>query len=255
MTQEALLDIYTDYLICQNHHASATGLSLLLDGEISHDKITRFLNNNQFSSKDLWQYVKPTVRRIEKEKGGVLIIDDSIEEKPYTDENGIICWHFSHAKGRCVKGVNILSCLARYDDIALPISLEVVCKDIHFCDLKTKEEKRQSSITKNQMFRELVKKAKDNQVQFDYVLADNWFGAKDNMEFIHYEIQGKFVFGIKVNRLIALSNEGRKKGQYQNLKTLGLNDGEKRIVWLKRVSTKSLHRADIRRNISLIPVM
>jgi hypothetical protein len=36
-------------------------------------------------------------------------LDDSIEEKPYTDENEIICRHFSHAKGRCVKGINILS--------------------------------------------------------------------------------------------------------------------------------------------------
>jgi len=58
MTQEALLDIYTDSLICQNQHASATGLSLLVDGEISHDKITRFLNRNEFSSKELWKYVK-----------------------------------------------------------------------------------------------------------------------------------------------------------------------------------------------------
>ena len=63
MTIEELLDIYTDYLISQQHHATATGLSLLLDGQISHDKITRFLNNNQFSSKELWQYVKAEVCR------------------------------------------------------------------------------------------------------------------------------------------------------------------------------------------------
>ena len=30
--------------------------------------------------------------------GGVLILDDSIEEKPYTDENEIVAWHHSHAK-------------------------------------------------------------------------------------------------------------------------------------------------------------
>lgn len=233
MAQEELLDIYTDYLICQNQYATATGLSLLLDGLISHDKITRFLNTNEFGSKDLWQYVKPEVRRFEQEKGGVLILDDSIEEKPYTDENEIICWHFSHAKGRCVKGVNLLSCLVRYEDIALPIAFTAVCKDVHFCDLKTKAEKRQSSITKNQMFRAIIQQAIDNQVRFDYVLADNWFGAKDNMEFIHYEKQKKFIFGIKTNRLIALSLEERKKGQYLNLKALGLKDGEKRKVWLK----------------------
>ncbi|MDN3508423.1 MAG: hypothetical protein P0S93_00055 [Candidatus Neptunochlamydia sp.] len=46
------------------------------------------------------------MRKFETEGEGVLIIDDTIEEKTYTDENEIICWHFSHAKGRCIKGIN-----------------------------------------------------------------------------------------------------------------------------------------------------
>jgi hypothetical protein len=54
------------------------------------------------------------VRKNEKQCGGVLILDDSIEEKPYTDENEIMCWHYSHANETHVKGVNILSCLVRY---------------------------------------------------------------------------------------------------------------------------------------------
>jgi len=29
---------------------------------------------------------------------GVMIIDDSIEEKPYTDENAIVCWHYDTPK-------------------------------------------------------------------------------------------------------------------------------------------------------------
>ena len=57
-----ILDIYTDYLICQNKYATATGLSELLSGEVSHDKITRFLNGSELGSKDLWAYVKPQVR-------------------------------------------------------------------------------------------------------------------------------------------------------------------------------------------------
>jgi len=97
--KQDLLDIYSDYLIAQSQRATATGLSILLDGAISHDKITRFLNENEFSSKELWHYVRPKIREQEQEKGGVLIIDDAIEEKPYTDENLIVNWHFSHAKG------------------------------------------------------------------------------------------------------------------------------------------------------------
>ena len=136
-----MLDIYSDYLIAQSHQATAIGLSSLLEGSLSHDQITRFLNQNEFSSKDLWQYVKPKIREMEQKTGGVLIIDDSTEEKPYTAENLLVSWHFSHAKGRCVKGINLLSCLVRYGDLALPIGFEVVRKDVTFCDIKTRKEK------------------------------------------------------------------------------------------------------------------
>ncbi|MCP5489559.1 MAG: transposase [Chlamydiales bacterium] len=231
-----LLDIYSDYLIAQNQYATAVGLSDLLEGRISHDKITRFLNSNEFSSKELWEYIKPEIRKIEQDAGGVLIVDDTIEEKTYTDENEIICWHYSRAKGRCVKGVNLLSCLVRYGDITLPIAYEPIYKDVLFCDVASKKEKRRSSISKNQMFRSMITQAMTNQIKFDYILSDNWFGAKKNMEFIHYDMKKKFIIGIKANRLIAFSEEGRKNGQYQNLNALSLKDGEKRIAWLKDMS-------------------
>ncbi|KIC73673.1 hypothetical protein DB42_BT00020 [Neochlamydia sp. EPS4] len=78
---------------------------------------------------------------------------------------------------------------------------------------ENKEEKRQSSITKNQHFRALIQQAVTNQAKFEYALADNWFGTKDNMEFIHSELKKMFIFGIRSNRLIAFSHEQRKKGQ------------------------------------------
>ncbi|KIC72542.1 Transposase IS4 family protein [Neochlamydia sp. EPS4] len=45
-----------------------------------------------------------------------------------------------------------------------------------------------------------------------------------------------FIFGIKSNRLIAFSDEERKKGQYQNLNTFNFKYGDKRIVWLKELA-------------------
>jgi hypothetical protein len=50
------------------------------------------------------------VRETEHEDG-VLIFDDTIQEKPYTDENELVCWHFDHTKGSSVKGINLLNCL------------------------------------------------------------------------------------------------------------------------------------------------
>lgn len=230
--QNNLLDLYSDYLLSQNQYATSTGLSAMLDGQISHDKITRFLNSSNMESKQLWEYVKPTLRQIEENKGGVLVLDDTIEEKPYTDENEIIAWHFSHSKGRCVKGVNILSCLARYGDKILPLDYKTVHKDLYFSDVKTRKIKRQASISKNEIFRSVIKRAQDNNVKFEYILADNWFGARGNMEFIHYKLEQKFIFGIKSNRVVRFN----KNGQHQKLNSLKLEDGESVQVFLKHAS-------------------
>ena len=188
---------------------------------MSHDKFTRFLNGEALGSEDLWMYIKPEVRKNEKKADGVLILDDSIEEKPYTDENEIMCWHYSHAKGIHVKGVNILSCLVRYGDVTLPVGYEIIHKDIGYCDIESKKEKKKASLTKNDHFRNLIKQSVTNKVLFEYVLADNWFGAKDNLEYIH-NLNKYFIIGIKSNRTVASSLNDKTNGQFQQVTSLNL---------------------------------
>ncbi len=62
-----LLDFYTDYLISSTCQTSATGISNLVDNEISHDAVTRFLSSSYFDNKTLWQSVKPLVREHESD--------------------------------------------------------------------------------------------------------------------------------------------------------------------------------------------
>jgi hypothetical protein len=45
------LDIYTDYLLSSTGKATATGLSSLYDGAISHDQVTRLLSSSYLDSK------------------------------------------------------------------------------------------------------------------------------------------------------------------------------------------------------------
>ena len=92
MKNSELLDLYSDYLISAFGQTTGTGLAGLLGGSVSHDQIQRLLSKEASSAADLWQIVKPYVRQIQQ-NDGVIIIDDSIAEKPYTDENEIICWH------------------------------------------------------------------------------------------------------------------------------------------------------------------
>jgi hypothetical protein len=163
-----LLDIYSDYLISQSRYATATGLATLLNGEVSHNQVSQLLRLEDYGAKELWGYIKPEVRRHEQKSGGVLLLDDTLSEKNYTDENSVNCWHFSHVKHRHVKGINLLSCLVRYGDIALPIGYDVVKKDILYSDIKTRKQKRKSAISKNEMFRTLIQQAANNHVLFDY---------------------------------------------------------------------------------------
>src|SRR6266496_3660877 len=108
MNNKELLDLYSDYLISSFGQTTATGLSALLGGSISHDCIQRFLSERDFTSADLWQLVKAHIRAVEQDEGSI-IVDDSVAEKPYTDENDIVAWHYDHSQGRAVKGINFLS--------------------------------------------------------------------------------------------------------------------------------------------------
>jgi len=101
------LDLYTDYLISSFGQTTATGLSPMLDKAVSHDDVTRFLSQVDSGSEALWQQVKPVVRQVKKalppQEQGCLLLDDSIIEKAYTDENGLVTVHYGHRKARYVK--------------------------------------------------------------------------------------------------------------------------------------------------------
>ena len=118
-----LLDLYSDYLLSSFGATTATGLSALLDGQVSHDQVTRFLSGSGYDSQTLWQQVKPVVRSIERDDG-VLIFDDTIQEKPHTDENELICWHYDHTQNRSVKGLNLLNCIYHADEMSLPAAYD-----------------------------------------------------------------------------------------------------------------------------------
>ena len=173
------LELYSDYLISSFGQATATGLSAMLDGAVSHDRVTRFLSERDYSGKDLWLSVKKTVRQIEQEDA-VLIFDDTIQEKAWTDENDIMCWHYDHCQNRTVRGLNILNALYYTGEVSIPVSFEIVSKPIQYSDLATRRVKRRSEVTKNELLQKMFIDCVNNQLKFRYVLMDSWFSAKEN---------------------------------------------------------------------------
>jgi len=239
MKLDKILDLYSDYIISGFGLTTATGLSELLDGEVSHDRVRRLLSGEKATSKMLWQVVKPHVREIEKqaelrEEEAVLIIDDSIAHKPYTDENDIICWHYDHSEQRTVKGINFLTCLYHCCGVSLPIGFELVAKTEYYLD-KDGKEKRRSPKSKNQSYRDRLRQARQNHVKFKYVLNDVWFASAENMNFVKKELQKEFVMPIKTNRKVALSPSDKQSKRYHKVDTLSLETMKPVTIYLEDV--------------------
>jgi hypothetical protein len=229
--QRADLDLYTDYLLSTFGFATATGLSAMVDGEVSHDRITRFLSSQDFTSKQLWQQVKSVVRSIES-SDGVLIFDDTIQEKAWTDENELMCWHYDHVSGRNVRGINLLNALYSCNGASIPVAFELVKKPIQYCDLATHQLKRRSEVTKNELMRAMIDTCIRNELKFRFVLMDSWFAATENFEFI----VGKgrhFIAALKDNRLIAVTEEDRKNKRFVRVEDLDLPEQTVVRGWLK----------------------
>ena len=243
------LDIYTDYLISGFGLTTATGLSQIIS--ISNDQVGRFLggittdskgkvvNRNVFSSKDLWKLIKPILRENESQNGCILI-DDTIIEKPCTDENDMVSWHFDHCSGKQVKGVNLLNYIylsyGHNGEIAIPIDFDLIEK----IETVWKEDKngktkefRVSAKTKNEMLREKFLIFLHNQIMFQYILMDTWFACQETLNLINHS--GKYyITPTKANRSIALTEYDKTHMIWSKIEDLNFENGTVK-TWLKGV--------------------
>jgi hypothetical protein len=231
---KSILDIYTDYLISSFGQTTATGLSALLGGTLSHDRISRFLNAKAATSTDLWKLVKPLARQVQCDDG-VLIIDDSVEEKLDSDESELICWHWDHTVGRSVKGINLLTCLYSSQQVALPVAFELVTKPDFVTHKKTGKLKRAARKTKNELYREMLLACVTNQLPFRYVLNDTWFASAENMVYIQQALKKDFVMPLKENRNVSLSAPGTPNRNFVSVSSLTLEADTVLTVWLEDV--------------------
>jgi hypothetical protein len=228
------LELYTDYLLSSFGQTTATGLSRMIEGQLAHDQITRFLSAEEFTSKDLWTLVKPTIREVEQDDA-VLIFDDTIQEKPYTDENEVMCWHYDHTKGRAVQGFNLLNCLYHVNGVTIPVAFELIKKPFEYCDIKTRRLKRASLHTKNELMRNMLSVCLKNKLKFRFVLFDTWFSSKENMCYIKKDLIKDFVCALKSNRLAAVSEEDVQANRFTSIEELLWQEETLFVGWLKDV--------------------
>jgi hypothetical protein len=233
MKHEDLLDLYSDYLISSFGATTATGLANLLEGDLSHDQITRFLASPEQTSADLWHIAKPHVREVQS-PDGVLIIDDSVAEKPFSDENDIVCWHYDHSTQRQVKGINFITALYHSRRVSLPVGFTLIAKTEVYFDKGGKAQRR-SPIGKNESYRTMLQQAVTNQIPFRYVMNDVWYSSAENMRFVKQILDKDFIMPLKANRKVALSLADKLAGKYVRVDAILIEPNTVQQIYLEGV--------------------
>ncbi len=112
------------------------------------------------------------------------------------------------------------------------MAFELVKKPFQYCDLLTRQIKRKGDVTKNEMMRQMIDTCIGNALKFRFVLMDNWFSSEENFDFIAGK--GKhFIAALKDNRLVALSEDDRKKKRFVRVDELDFPEKTAVQGWLK----------------------
>lgn len=247
MKYAPIMDLYTDFLTSSPNIVSATLISDVLNNAYSHDSITRMLAQPILDAKTYWQSIKKSVRQIEKSEG-VIAIDDTLEEKPYSDENELISWHFDHSQGKSVKAINIVTYTYVNPDfdlsVKLPVAYDLVRKDSFQTKTTKKEGKFETkttpcaSISKNELVRNrLHTLVFDNHVLFKYVAFDTWFSSAENMNYIVNDLKKHVVCAIKDNRMVTFDSQKPLKEQtWVKVSDMDIEPNQAYKVRLKKMS-------------------
>lgn len=176
---------YIAYLLSEPGKSSCVRGGKVL--QVSHDEVNRFLAGSDFSSKDLFERARTALNL----SGGVLSIDDTVIDKPYSNPDAAelagFFWSGLHHKS--VKGINLI--MLNYTDphgISLPVNWRLY--------------RKRDNKTNNDYFQDMVTEVFHWGLRPAWVTADSWYSSIENLKFLRNKEVG-FMVGLENNRIIS----------------------------------------------------
>jgi hypothetical protein len=186
-------EAYIDFLIATPKQATATEAARCQPKAVhppAHDAFTRLLHRLEPDPATLWLEVEPEVRR----RDGVLVLDDTVLDKPYARQMGLVHHVWSGKHQRVVKGIDLLTLLWTDGDRHLP------------CDYRLYD-KGNDGRTKNDHFQELLRVAHTRGFVPRCVVFDSWYSSLDNLKFLR-SYGWRWLTRLKSNRKVNLDRTG-----------------------------------------------
>lgn len=175
----------------------------------AHDAFTRLLTRLEPDAESLWAESRSQVDLNQ----GLLILDDSTLEKPYSKRNDLVYRHWSGKQKEVVSGINLITLLWTEGDRAVPVDYRVFDKD-------------RDRKTKNDHFSEMLLEAHDRGFNPQMVCFDSWYASSENLKLCR-GLGWHFLTRLKSNRLVNPDRTGLRA-----VSEIKIPD-EGRVVWLK----------------------
>ncbi len=176
----------------------------------AHDAFTRLLARLEPDAETLWEEAKTPIDL----RSGILVLDDSTLEKPYSNFNALVYRHWSGKQKEVVNGINLITLLWTDGVRVVPVDYRVFDKD-------------RDGKTKNDHFAEMLMAAFERGFNPEIVCFDSWYASIENLKLV-CALGWRFLTRMKSNRQIRIAG-----GKLQAVAEAGLCGGDGTICWLK----------------------
>jgi hypothetical protein len=115
---------FINFLIATYQACSCTEASRCIpseEGSIAHDSVRRLLERQPSHTEALYEEARPLIRPEE----GVLVIDDSTLDKPYSHQMELVTRHWSGKHHRVVQGINLITTLWTDGAAIVPVDYRI----------------------------------------------------------------------------------------------------------------------------------
>ena len=183
---------YIEYLLSTPINYTCSNLSEHLEN-VSHDSVTDFLQNSRFTPKDLWELVG---NRIDDNEEAFLLVDDSVQNKQYSQVIETVKLQYSGNVHGLVKGIGLVNLVHTNGFLGdfYPVNYRVYNPD-------------SDGKSKNDHFQEMFKQANENQqIKARNIAFDSWYASVENLKIINRS-GWTFYTNLKSNRKVSVTKE------------------------------------------------
>jgi hypothetical protein len=163
-------ELYKAFLQASSVRYSGLALSEVSPIELSHDSISRWLNDKCFRPNGVWEISQ---KYIDKNEPCLLIADDTVLSKVHSEKIDLVNYQYSGNAHDVIAGIGLINLLwhGLEQKNSVPVDYKIYDKDT-------------DGKTKNTHFCEMLSIAKSRGIIPDAVIMDAWYSSLKNLKAI-----------------------------------------------------------------------